>query len=134
MGLCWEYSQGGGTLHKVDDDTGQRDLVASDGYAGHGPGVNNPDLQDEQGVGPIPRGDYTIENQRDNTTGAGLRLPGSMRLTPSSRNNMHGRAGFLIHGDNSRGDRSASQGCIVFNRAVRNQIANSGDDCLKVVR
>ena len=38
----------------------------------------------------------------------------------------HGRSGFLIHGDNSKGDKSASEGCIILGPDVRKAIADSG--------
>jgi hypothetical protein len=45
---------------------------------------------------------------------------------------MYGRAGFLIHGDNRRGNQSASEGCMIFNGDVRDQIGSSGDTDLVV--
>lgn len=131
FGLDWVYSQSTGQLTHVDS-TGNSTNVGS-GYAGHGEGVNNPAMQGVANTGPLPQGTYTIEPQQNNTTGSGTRLPGSMRLTPDPSNNMYGRGGFLIHGDNSRGDRSASEGCVIMNRNVRNQVGNSGDPVLRVV-
>ena len=84
-------------------------------------------------VGPIPQGGYTIELQKDNTTNSGTRLPASMRLTPDPNNKMFNRDGFMIHGDNSAGNQSASEGCIIFNRKIRNQVGKSGDNKLRVV-
>jgi hypothetical protein len=94
--------------------------------------VNNPALQNVENVGPIPQGDYTIGTQ-GNYGSLGHGLPGSMPLTPARGNNMHGRYGFLMHGDNARGDRSASEGCIIMPRAVRDEVGQSDDKCLKVV-
>ena len=37
---------------------------------------------------------------------------------------MHGRSGFLIHGDNARGD--ASEGCIILPRYYRQMISRLG--------
>lgn len=56
-----------------------------------------------------------------------------MNLDPDSSNNMFGRDAFRIHGDNSRGDQSASQGCIILHPNIRNQISNSGDNILHVI-
>jgi RHS repeat-associated protein len=133
FGLCWEYSQANGTLTHVDDQSGARDLVSDNGYAGHGEGVNNPDMQDVPNVGPLPRGEYRIGTMRDNRTSSGHTLRNSMRLSPASTNEMHGRSGFLIHGDNNRADRSASRGCPVLPAEARDEIAASGDNCLRVV-
>jgi RHS repeat-associated protein len=131
-GLDWVYSQSTGqTTQVVNGQTvaGQ----GGTGYAGHGAGVNNSAAQNQPNVGPIPQGTYTIEAQQNNVTNSGTRLVQSMRLTPDSNNTMFGRAGFLIHGDNARGNQSASEGCPILNRAVRNQMSNSGDNILRVV-
>ncbi len=101
------------------------------GYSGQGAGLNNPDMQHVRNTGPIPRGLYTIGSQ-ENIEIDGKELPGSMRLTPDAANDMHARSGFLIHADNNRGDRSASKGCIVLPRDVRNRIAASRDRRLRV--
>jgi RHS repeat-associated protein len=132
LGLCWEYAQATGVLTHVDDDDATRRTVATNGYSGHGAGVNNPSMQHVQKEGPIPLGSYTIGRQQTHV-GANGPLPASMRLTPDPDNEMHGRSGFLIHGDNSRGDRTASEGCIILARAIRNDIVASGDNCLRVV-
>jgi RHS repeat-associated protein len=131
LGLDWVVSQSTGQVTHVNS-SGTSTNVGT-GYAGHGAGVNNPNMQNVQGTGPLPQGTYTIETQRNNRTGSGTNLPGSMRLTPSPANTMYGRVGFLIHGDNSRGDRSASEGCVVLNPNIRNQIGSSGDNVLRVV-
>jgi hypothetical protein len=46
---------------------------------------------------------------------------------------MEGRDGFLIHGDNKLGNRSASHGCIILDRVTRQKIADSKDRHLIVV-
>jgi hypothetical protein len=56
-----------------------------------------------------------------------------MRLDPTGTTNTHDRTAFRIHGDNRAQNHSASEGCIIENRNVRNQIANSGDNCLIVI-
>jgi hypothetical protein len=89
-------------------------------------------MQDVGSVGPLPTGRYTIGGQQNNVTGSGHTLASSMRLTPAPTNDMYGRAGFLIHGDNSRRNQTASEGCMIFDRDVRDQIGNSGDTDLVV--
>ena len=127
----FEYDQKTGqTTHVLPN--GKR-VVVGTGYSGQGTGLNNPSEQYTPNTGPIPQGTYTIESQRDNVTGAGHKLPGSMRLDPTSGTDTHGRAGFLIHGDNSRGDHSASNGCIILPRPARNDIGGSSDRTLVVV-
>ena len=132
-GLDWYYNQGTGEISHVDGNgavTG-----AGFGYAGRGDGLNNPSKQFSSNVGPLPVGLYTIQSQRLNVTGTNVKLPSSMRLTPSGSNAMGRRAGFLIHSDNSRHNNSASKGCIVASLEIRNQIGsavNSGDKLLHV--
>jgi len=136
FGLTWEYSQTNGQLTHVDDQTGGRTPVAT-GYSGHGPGVNNPDMQNIKNVGPIPEGTYKIGPQQTNVTNSGTpnqtTLPASMRLTPDLEMDTFGRAGFLIHGDNKAHNQSASKGCPVFDRPTRDKIGSSGDNVLEVV-
>ncbi len=148
LGLFWEYAQTTGQLTHVTNqislsiahspstpmhETETRTPVGI-GYSGHGLGRNNPEMQDVQNIGPIPRGTWTIGPQQDNTTGLGHNLPASMRLTPENGTNTFERTGFLIHGDNSRRNQSASEGCIILNRDIRNQIGNSGDNELRVIQ
>ncbi len=78
--------------------------------------------------GPIPRGNYTIGKPfHHNKTGSW-----TMRLTPSSSNNMCGRDGFMIHGDSSRRPGEASDGCIILQLQYRKKITESGDNSLTV--
>ena len=44
----------------------------------------------------------------------------------------NGRSAFLVHGDNSAGNHSASHGCIILNRIVRDRMRRSGDMGLEV--
>ncbi len=125
LGLEWQYNQRTGELSRDGA------YVAS-GYAGRGSGINNPAMQNAPNTGPIPVGNYTIGPMRDNVTGSGTTLRNSMRLVPSPSNNMQGRAGFLIHGDNRRRNQTASEGCIILDPEVRSLIDLSGDSDLKV--
>jgi hypothetical protein len=54
-------------------------------------------------------------------------------LKPAASTNTFGRSGFLMHGDSTQSPGSASQGCIIMPRPVREQVWNSGDRDLKVV-
>ncbi len=121
----FQYSQGSGRL------THDGELLAT-GYSGHGNGLNNPLMQAVHNVGPIPRGVWLIGPQQDHTSLTGHHLPLSMRLTPAPETETFGRDGFLIHGDNASGDRSASQGCVILPRDVRNAIAAVPDATLLV--
>ncbi|KFJ12528.1 RHS repeat-associated core domain protein [Delftia acidovorans] len=117
------YTQSTGNLTCTRDGI---ETVNNNGYAGAGQGRNNPDMQDVLNTGPLPRGNYTIgEAFRHRTAGIATR-----RLTPAPENDMQGRAGFLIHGDNATG--TASEGCIVMPRTIRDSL-NDGDS-LEVIR
>jgi len=101
------------------------------GYAGHGAGVNNPSLQQEPNVGPLPQGRYTMSQFVAKAKKTGL---GTIRLKPDPANQMFGRSGFRIHGDNAELDRSASSGCIIIGRAPdRQAIWNDPDHDVEVV-
>lgn len=119
----WTYIQKTGEL--LHD--GQH--VAS-GYSGFEQGKNNPDMQDKPDVGPIPVGSYTIGPMYHDTTHG----PVVMHLWPAATNEMFGRDGFLIHGDSIAHPGSASHGCIILERPVREEIAKSPDRQLQVVK
>jgi Protein of unknown function (DUF2778) len=122
----WQWAQASHTLSR--DGVG----IDSTGYSGSGEGKNNPALQGVPDVGPIPRGLYAI-GPLEWTTGAGPHGPDVLRLTPAPGNDMHGRAGFLIHGDAIEHPGAASRGCIVLPRSTRWRIAASGDRELLVI-
>jgi RHS repeat-associated protein len=129
-GELWEYAQATGVLTYINDQSGERRVVAT-GYAGHGNGVNNPAMEDVANIGPIPQGRWTIGASRDDPGGLG---PTVMNLDANEGTDTHGRDLFRIHGDNSRCDQSASEGCIILGPAARQEIANSGDNQLIVVQ
>ena len=122
--MPWTYSQSSGKL--LLNGT----LVAT-GYSGHDDGLNNPVLQNEAQIGPIPQGVYTIGPVTANHPGKG---PVVMELHPKLGTQVFGRSGFLIHGDNSELDHTASHGCIILGRPTREQIAASSDRDLVVTR
>ena len=119
----WTYAQKSGDLLQ----NGQR--VAT-GYSGIDDGKNNPAMQAVANVGPIPQGDWTIEGPPVNTTTHG---PFVLRLTPAAETNTFGRSGFLMHGDSIESPGSASHGCVIMPRVVREQVWNSGDTDLEVI-
>ncbi len=108
-------------------------VFVAKGYAGRGLGLNNPDMQDAANVGPLPVGVYTIETPVDSDSIG----PFAMPLRPDKANDMRGRSAFYIHGDRidaARKPFSASEGCIILPRPVRNAIWSGGDRRLTVVR
>lgn len=120
--MTWQYEQKTGRM--LHD--GERVAI---GYSGKGDGKNNADMQDVQCVGPIPRGSYAIGEPSDTKTHG----PYVLHLTPDAANDMEGRSGFLIHGDSVVAPGTASEGCVILGRAIRETIWASGDHQLEVV-
>ena len=106
-------------------------LFVTQAYSGHGPGVNNPDMQSAHGVGPIPVGLYRIGSPI-NSPNTG---PYAMPLEPLDGTNTYGRSAFEIHGDlvGHEGEQLASHGCIILDRPYRERIWQSGDHLVAVV-
>lgn len=117
------YDQKSGELR---DDNGK---LIGIGYAGHGLGKNNPEMEDVKNVGPLPKGAYIILSPHD----SGNTGPFTMSLMPDPSNKMYGRGGFAIHGDSIKEPGTASNGCIIMPRRVREQIWKSNDKYLEVI-
>lgn len=103
----------------------QLDKLLGYGYSGNGEGLNNPEMSNVKSIGPLPKGWYTIGIAYHNKTKGEL----TMNLTPDKDNEMYGRAYFELHGDNKLMNRTASDGCIVLARMLRDLISRS-----KIVR
>lgn len=102
--------------------------ILARGYSGQGKGLNNPELQTAVGEGPIPVGLYSIAGKRDSSNTG----PVTMDLTPAKGTDTLGRSLFRIHGDNKAMNFTASHGCIILPRTVRDIISRSGDRDLLV--
>lgn len=98
------------------------------GYSGQPECKNDPTQCDQQDRGPIPPGRYTIGEPHDTDTHG----PFVLRLTPHADNEMHGRSGFLIHGDSKSHPGTASHGCIILPRVVRETVNRLQDHDLEV--
>lgn len=118
--MTWLYQQSTGDFWHDGTYEGR-------GYSGHGAGVNNPDLEADAGVGPIPKGAWKIGPAHTSPhTG-----PMTLNLAPAGHD-AHGRSLFRIHGDNSGLNHTASRGCIILGRSLRHTVSLSDDDDLKV--
>jgi hypothetical protein len=85
------------TFHQSTGQLSRDGVHVATGYAGHGAGVDNPAMENVPNIGPLPQGTYTIGPEFTHPhTG-----PLSMRLEPDASNEMFGRGGFLLHGDNA---------------------------------
>lgn len=123
--MSFVYSQSTGVMTYDGDEMGV-------GYSGNGDGLNNPDMQEVQGIGPIPQGLYAIQDPETH----GRLGPVAMELLPSMGTVMFGRSGFFIHGDNAEMDHTASEGCIILGHDIRVQMGElvvNGENILEVV-
>jgi hypothetical protein len=130
--VAWTYRQRTGELLQGDElvARGYSGLDDGDGILEPGEGRNDPAAQRERGVGPLPRGRWRIVGPPFATKSHG---PYVLRLIPREGTETFGRSGFLIHGDSVKRPGTASLGCIIVPRAVRERIWKSGDCDLEVV-
>lgn len=119
----WRYVQATGELLLDGEHAGA-------GYSGFGAGRNNPSAQTLSNIGPLPEGFYAIGEPTDLNGGA--HGPFVLPLTPEPDTQTFGRSGFLIHGDSIGHPGTASHGCIILARVLRERIAASGDAVLYV--
>ena len=126
--MAWVYEQRTGRLR---DPLGELIGVGyAGGEQGRSPqGKNNPDMDHVHNVGPLPRGWYMIGSPHDTVTHGPYVIP----LTPHPDNVMHGRSGFLCHGDSVIHPGNASDGCMVQARVAREKLGSSLDRELEVV-
>jgi len=109
------------------------------GYSGHDAdgvqGKNNPSEEAHRSHGPIPRGLWKIAEDPAPSSEQGPHGPFVMHLYPLPGTETFGRSGFLIHGDmaDPRLAGTASLGCIILPREVRESIWASGDRMLSVI-
>ena len=119
----WIYRRLDGALM---DAAGER--IAT-GYSGQGDGLNNPADDAVVGEGPIPSGLYTFGTPHLSPNVG----PYAMALTPNAGTDTHRRSAFLIHGDNTAMNHTASHGCIILKRPARMSMWQSDDHTLKVI-
>ncbi|HYE45714.1 MAG TPA: tlde1 domain-containing protein [Caulobacter sp.] len=124
----WTWDQSAGELWRDG-------ALVSRGYSGKARGRNNPALQGVPGVGPIPRGRWRIAGRYDSAAvgPCALRLHAADEPVPDDLHEATGRSAFRIHGDSIRAPGTASRGCIILPRKVREAIWRSGDRDLEVV-
>lgn len=126
--MTWTWDQSAGELRHNGE------LVAR-GYSGRGAGINNPAMEAVRSVGPIPRGRWRIRSPYNSPRVGPYVLP-VWATDDGAFDDVHGRtrrSAFRIHGDNRAGNRTASHGCIILPRAIRERIWKSGDRDLEVV-
>ncbi len=107
----WRWDQSAGTLSHNGKAVGK-------GYAGHGEGKNNPAMQDVRSVGPIPAGLWRMVSVKDSPKTGQFTIV----LMPEPGTDTRGRSEFRIHGDSRKAPGTASEGCIILNRTIRETI------------
>lgn len=122
--MTWSYTQDAGELRDSSN------TLRGTGYSGNTSGLNNPAAQFRIGVGPVPVGDYVIGPPHDPVDHLG---PDALPLWPAKTNQMHGRSGFFIHGDNRFVNHTASNGCIILAHSIRVLVRDSAEKHLRVV-
>ena len=98
------------------------------GYSGNGQGKNNSLMQHVKAVGPLPRGWWKIVGPPYDSANVG---PYALKLEPMEGTETFGRSAFRLHGDNMT--HTASQGCLIFPRAVRKAMWEGSDHEILVV-
>jgi len=117
----WQYSQSKGKLLYNNESIGS-------GYSGHGQGLNNTKLEMVHNLGPIPRGLWEIGIWFDDKHLG----PCVAALRPTDQE-VFGRGGFFIHGDNKLMNHTASDGCIILSRILREKLRDSKEKYIEVV-
>ena len=120
----WTFEQSTGSLYDPTNN------LVEKGYSGNGVWKDDPASQGIHDHGPLPAGVYTIGAA---IADGGHLGPFVMPLTPDPANDMCGRAGFFMHGDNITAPGTASDGCIIMSRTTRVAVNASGDKQLTVV-
>lgn len=127
------YEQSTGALY-LEDRNYSRALLAV-GYSGIGLDLNNPGSEGKVARGPIPVGMWHVGKAVDHKRLGPLSIPltpyhvrfnaeGEATIVTDSQR--LGRTGFYIHGDNAKGNQSASSGCIIMPRPIREVIIALG--------
>lgn len=120
------YSQSSGLMYLEDHERNR--ITLARGYSGHGTSINDPDSEGFPGRGPIPRGVWKVGSPVNSDRTGPYILP----LTPVGHD-AYNRSGFQIHGDNKHGNRTASTGCIILPRHIRQAIVDLRIDVLEVI-
>jgi Protein of unknown function (DUF2778) len=126
--MTWQWREAAGELWRDGRFVGK-------GYSGNGRGKNNPSMQGVAGVGPIPQGRWRIVERYDshNVGPYALALHAVDATPDNDTHDATGRGSFRIHGDSIRAPGTASKGCVILPRTLRERIWTSGDRDLEVV-
>ena len=133
--MTWAYESSTGKLRNAAGA-----LIAT-GYAGgnegkNPEGVNNPAMQDQRGIGPLPFGPQADGSPNMFTFGEPVEHsqlgPFAIPLIPDPANTMFGRSDFYCHGDTTPSG-NASMGCVIMPLYIRKILAASADNCIAIL-
>ena len=118
------YDQVTGHISKDDGE------VIATGWAGNGEGKNNPALQAERNVGPLPQGLYQVGEWEYEHNGLGHDVVALLQVEGETFD----RSGFFIHGPSVNLEHygQESKGCIVVPRDGRLVVKSLNPDFVKV--
>lgn len=125
--MTWKWDQSAGELS-------HNGKFVSKGYSGAGKGKNNPEMEGVRATGPIPAGKWYIRSPYNSNAVGPYVL--TVWADDGQLDDVHARtkrSAFRIHGDSIKNPGTASKGCIILPRAIREQIWKSGDRVLEVV-
>ena len=108
-----KYEQATGKFYDSDGN------LIGVGWSGHDAGKNNPLMENTPDIGPLPTGNYYIQDPE----ALGKLGAFAMPLFPFPTNEMYGRFSFLIHGASVLNPGESSHGCIIQPRPTREIIA-----------
>jgi hypothetical protein len=124
----WYFESSTGNFFTPDKQLRSRGYAG--GNCGKNPeGRNNPDMQDQAKIGPLPEGLYT----RGKLVPQSRLGKDAIELIPDPNNEMFDRSDFFLHGDTVPSG-NASEGCIIQPHDARMEFNSSDDDQIQVVR
>lgn len=123
----WTYHQKSGKLF-------HNGVFVATGYSGQPGYKNDPTKQHLRALGPVPRGKWKITERYDSKNVGPYTL--KLQAVDDRFDDVHDetkRSAFRIHGDSIKNPGTASNGCIILGRPIRERIWKSGDRDLEVV-
>jgi RHS repeat-associated protein len=131
-GLVCYLSQDTGNLlceknGEIYVDSDDRSSCAYETYSGYGKGLNNPEMQNAEYIGPLPKGTYTIGEEKEFRTRSGYALgPELIPFDGDIMDTNRDPLSFYMHGRSKRdvvkNDQTSSEGCPIVAKDCRDRI------------
>lgn len=131
---CIAYQGGGMNCYRQTDMNapssyaGQQVIRVPETYSGSisGGGYNNPAMENVRNTGPTPSGQWNVTGVAQtltNSSGQTSAHQNVLHLQPAAGTETYGRTDIRAHGDNSTAPGTASSGCLIVPRDVRQTLA-----------